>query len=192
MFECVHSTISFTYAQKWIVIEMAPVIVAGFLLLGVFVSNVAESLRKRVRLCVVIAKTGDMLVGGIFTVSAHGLAAHGLPSSYSCQFAYLQLLYYTYFSVLKKALEIFACTKNLDGVYSLDADPSYTCWTDGGTQLKLVPFAILSIICYGLGVPCAIAVVMQKYQKRIRRDQSMPAACVLPMGACFCACLRSS
>ena len=80
MFECVHSTISFTYAQKWIVIEMAPVIVAGFLLLGVFVSNVAESLRKRVRLCVVIAKTGDMLVGGIFTVSAHGLAAHGLPS----------------------------------------------------------------------------------------------------------------
>jgi hypothetical protein len=63
------STISFTYAQKWIVIVMAPVLVAGFLLFGVFASNVAESLRKRVRLCDLVARTGDMLVGGTFVFS---------------------------------------------------------------------------------------------------------------------------
>jgi hypothetical protein len=36
-------------------------------------------------------------------------------------------LYVLYLSVVKGALSVFDCTKNKDGVYILDADPSIVC-----------------------------------------------------------------
>lgn len=133
--------------------QISPLMFAFILLLGVGMSTCAVTWKSRLTkasVCTALANTGDVLVGGIFT-----------------------LLYYTYFTVVKRALEIFACTMNADGVYSLDADPSITCWTVGTVHAKLVPSAIVSLCGYGIGVPVAIGVVMCKHREAIRRDQGL-------------------
>ena len=74
---------------------------AGVLVIAIATYNTIEGFRKHLSARVVLSSMADVLVGGVFT-----------------------LLYYTYFTVVRRALEIFACTKNKEGVWSLDADPS--------------------------------------------------------------------
>ncbi len=38
-------------------------------------------------------------------------------------------LYFLYLTVVKGALSVFDCSKNKDGVWILDADPSIKCYT---------------------------------------------------------------
>ncbi len=82
------------------------------------------------------------------------------------------LLYYTYFTVVRRALDIFSCTLNDGGVYTLDADPSVRCWAPG-SQAALLPWALLSLVGYGGGVPVAIAFVLRRYRARMAADQAL-------------------
>ena len=83
------------------------------------------------------------------------------------------LLYYTYFTVVRRALDIFSCTLNDGGVYTLDADPSVRCWAPGSGQAALLPWALLSLVGYGGGVPAAIAFVLRRYRARMAADQTL-------------------
>ena len=114
-------TISFTYAQKWTFMQLSPLFVSGILLLGVVMSTAAQSLRKSttISFCVAIANVGDVLVGGVFT-----------------------LLYYTYFTVVKGALEIFACTEDGDGVYRYVRPRTPTC----AIHVSRIEFSLYSSI----------------------------------------------
>jgi hypothetical protein len=84
-----------------------------------------------------------------------------------------RLLYYTYFTVVRRALDIFACTANDGGVYTLDADPAVRCWAPGSVQAGLIPWALLSLAGYGVGVPAAIAFVLHRYRARMAADQAL-------------------
>jgi hypothetical protein len=143
-------TISFTYGQKWALIELFPIFVSGLLVIVVAMSNAVDIVRHKRACAAVFARTTDVLIGGIFT-----------------------LLYYTYFIVLRRALEVFSCAQEAGGFYTLNADPSIRCWEAGSPQTNLVPWAIASIVGYGAGVPCAIAVVSIKYRLNIQRDQRL-------------------
>ena len=74
---------------------------AGVLVISIGTYNAVEVFRKRMSVRLVLSSMADVAVGGVFT-----------------------LMYYTYFTVVRRALEIFACTENGEGVWSLDADPS--------------------------------------------------------------------
>ena len=67
------------HTQKWIFMELFPVLMAGVLLVSIGVSSIVDTLRTRVvmmrerrTLCDACANTGDVLVGGIFTCVCAG------------------------------------------------------------------------------------------------------------------------
>ena len=141
--------------------QLFPLMMAGLLLVSIAVSSVAdvygrgqqkgERGRRGPRaLCDACASTGDVLVGGVFT-----------------------LLYYTYFTVVRRALDVFACTLNNGGVYTLDADPSVRCWVRGGVHESLVPWAVASLIGFGAGVPSSIAFVLYRFRAPMGADQTL-------------------
>ncbi len=57
-------TISFTYAQKFALLELFPIFVFGLLLLGMAVSTGAELMKTKRACCSILANMGDVLVGG--------------------------------------------------------------------------------------------------------------------------------
>lgn len=142
-------TIKFTYEQKWAFYELSPLMLAGGMMFGILLFNVVEGVRLRLRVRVVFAKAGDVAVGGVFT-----------------------LLYYTYFTVVRQALEIYACTRGADGGYTLDAEPGIVCWR-GGQHGRLVAFASASLVGYGVGVPSLFGWVLWYFKERIRADQNL-------------------
>jgi hypothetical protein len=94
------------------------------------------------------------------------------------------LLYYLYLPLLRLALEIVNCQR-------IDPDDgnSYTTWTSincpGGycqcwgdwsdPQMKLLPYAIGSIIIYSIGYPVYVSYVIYKYFHLIQEDQLLRA-----------------
>ena len=46
-------------------------------------------------------------------------------------------------------------------------------WEPNTDQAELVPYAVLALVGYGLGVPSTIGVVMWKYKSAMQRDQSL-------------------
>ena len=143
---------SFTYYEKWVGMQLFPLLMTAVLLLGAGVSNVVDAIRGHARCscCMLCAKTGDVLVGGVFTV-----------------------LYYTYFTVVRRSLDVFACTPGAGGVSTLNADPSISCWVPGGVHAALVPRAATSLVVYGAGVPAAIGFVLWRFRAKIRADQRL-------------------
>jgi hypothetical protein len=82
-----------------------------------------------------------------------------------------QILYFTYMITLSRSLEVFKCTLDLAASrWTLDAEPGLTCW-DGSTQSRLLPWAALTLVLYGVGVPLLFGYVFKKHGAAIRRDQ---------------------
>ena len=151
-------TISFTYAQKWAILQAFPPIMAVILSLGIIMSVFATSLlqccrcRGRAELCssYVWTVAWDGIVGGVFA-----------------------LVYYSYFMLVRQSFDIFACSENADGTYSLNSDPSSACWTPGSVQQQLMPYAALSLLVYGLGIPAMFLLVLYRNRDAVRRDQTL-------------------
>ena len=81
------------------------------------------------------------------------------------------MLYFTYMITLSRSVEVFKCTRDAAANrWTLDAEPSLSCW-DGGVQSHLVPWAVVTLVLYGLGVPSLFAWVFWKHGAAIRRDQ---------------------
>lgn len=76
--------------------------------------------------------------------------------------------------VVRRALDVFDCTRGPDGRWTLDSDPSLGCWApDATVHAALVPWAGLSLALYGLGVPLAFARVLHAHSAAIVRDQKL-------------------
>lgn len=84
---------------------------------------------------------------------------------------FLSALYYMYLVVASSALEIFDCTENANGLVTLDAEPSLTCWE--GVHAELWPYALASLIGYGVGIPSLFAAVVRYYREDIKYDQAL-------------------
>lgn len=83
---------------------------------------------------------------------------------------FLSANYYVYLVVASSALEIFDCSENANGLITLDAEPSLTCWE--GVHDELWPYALASLIVYGLGIPGLFGWIVWHYRQDIRYDQA--------------------
>lgn len=110
-------TISFTYGEKWALLELFPVFVSVLLLIGVAVSTTFELWRTKRACYTIVAKMGDVLVGGAFSVCARSVMYNCTLGITTFRAGIFTLLYYTYFIVVKRALEVFACTQEEGGFY---------------------------------------------------------------------------
>ena len=70
-------------------------------------------------------------------------------------------------------VRVCACVSLWPCRYTLDADPGIECWAAGSGQAKLVPFAAVCLVLYGLGVPFLMAWVLLRNGEAIRRDQAL-------------------
>ena len=75
--------------------------------------------------------------------------------------------------VVRRALDVFACTRGASGAYTLNVDPSIECWDGASVQATLIPYAALSIVGYGLGVPALFAATLYRQRESIVRDQKL-------------------
>jgi hypothetical protein len=78
------------------------------------------------------------------------------------------ILYYTYFAVVRGALNVFACVE-YGGRSVLRSDPSLECWT--GTHSTLTRYAVASLVIYGAGVPALFSMIFTKNALNIKQDQ---------------------
>jgi hypothetical protein len=62
-------TLSFTYEEKWALMELFPIGVSGLLLIGVALSTTVELWKTKRAFCNIFAKMGDVLVGGRFQIA---------------------------------------------------------------------------------------------------------------------------
>lgn len=85
-------------------------------------------------------------------------------------------LYFLYLMVVKGALSVFDCSKNKDGAYILDADPSIRCDEPGGVQVSMKPAAVLSLIGYTIGLPTAFLCILVRFRREIQEDQRLRVA----------------
>ncbi|KNC52475.1 uncharacterized protein AMSG_08032 [Thecamonas trahens ATCC 50062] len=74
--------------------------------------------------------------------------------------AYVMFVLVAYVFVAHKALEVFACTKQTDGTYFLNAHPSMKCYV--GEWWDLLPWTILAALLYCAGIPLVFAAVLVK------------------------------
>lgn len=57
---------SFTYGQKWALMELFPIFVSVLLLIGAALATIAEQFKTKQALRDSFAKMGDVLVGGMW------------------------------------------------------------------------------------------------------------------------------
>ncbi len=87
----------------------------------------------------------------------------------------LMILDLSYFAVAKSSLEIFDC-KKVDRQFVLDKENTIVCYDQSGKITSeyngLLPWAIISLIVYVVGIPLAFAVLLLVNRKRIMEDVS--------------------
>ena len=151
-------TISVSYSEKWVVIQLFPPIMCVILAVGI----VLPVLLANVRRCIVRRGHADFCNGHEWAASWDGIVG-----------GVLAVAYYSYFMLVSHSLHIFACTRAASGQLTLNSDPSIACWTPGSMQMQLLPFAVLSLFVYGAGIPLAFALLLHCSREAVHRDQSM-------------------
>jgi hypothetical protein len=96
-----------------------------------------------------------------------------LPSSPWNSFPWTDVAPHTHHWQVKGALSVFDCSKNQNGVYILDADPSVVCNLPGGVQQAMKPAAALSLVVYTVGLPIAFLSILVVHRTAIFRDQTL-------------------
>lgn len=86
-------TISFTYGQKWALMELFPIFVSGLLLIGVAVSTGVELFKTKQALSSIFAKMGDVLVGGAVEMCTHCLTYRSNTNVFWLRCFYAALLH---------------------------------------------------------------------------------------------------
>ncbi len=163
-------TLTFTFSEKWYAMQMFPPMMFCVLSTGIIVSQMAPPLLKRMW-CTSCARSDRPWTGAEWQRSGWGDVKKAWGDAWDAvTAAFFTLLYYSYFMVVRRALEIFACTQ-YDGKWTLNSDPSLTCWV--GVHARVVPYAALSLGVYGLGIPLAFGYVFWRHKNAIKRDQEL-------------------
>jgi hypothetical protein len=77
--------------------------------------------------------------------------------------------------MVKNSFVMFACTPNSSGQSILDASPSIVCSNSDPVYRRLFPFAVVSFIGYGVGIPALFSFILYKFRTEIHGDQSLRA-----------------
>jgi len=128
------------YHQKWLITMGLPLVIVAVLFLLTLLSH---------------------------TVSLVGKS--GIPFSLLLT-AIVALASFAYMLLAAKAVEFFACTRQDDGRYLLNADPSLECYDDW--WMALLPAAAGAVILYVLGIPAVFAGIMFKYRNTLEDTRS--------------------
>jgi hypothetical protein len=87
----------------------------------------------------------------------------------------MSLVYFLYLTVCRAAFDIVNCQDTLPpaGRMYMVAMPLEECYTPGGLQSRLLPYAIIVLLFYGLGFPFGIVILFLLKKKAILADQSL-------------------
>ena len=88
----------------------------------------------------------------------------------------LVMLYYLYLYITRTVLDVFNCspTDPPDGHEYLEVIFE-RCWEAGGTQMTLLPFALLAMAVYVVGYPSTVFFLLHRDRVRIMEDQLLRA-----------------
>ena len=75
----------------------------------------------------------------------------------------LMILVMAYIPLCNFTLQYFNCTNQLDGSWSLDAQPSLKCYDD--KHMSYLPWALWGVLVYMIGIPAIVAIIL-----RINKD----------------------
>jgi hypothetical protein len=156
--ECVMPDI--TYEMKWFATMLLPVVAGGALVVAFWYKVVYKRWVQRKK--------------GWKKLSSHGNALVGL---------YVLMLYYLYLPLIVKALDVMNCNPAIpdDGKQYTDWTSAScdggmcVCWEPGKTQMKLVPYAVLALLLYGVGFPLIVTLVVIRHRIVIKEDQLLRA-----------------
>lgn len=153
-------SINFTFADKFFITQSFPFMIVIILVAVYIVHKIRKQCASRAqdgteRWKEALAqstspRTVDLVVGALFQIS-----------------------YYSYFVLVRGSLSIFDCARTRSGAVVLESDPSIHCWEPGGVHERLHPWAVASIVVYGLGIPVACGLVLLKHRHRIQEDQAL-------------------
>merc|ERR1711871_1861550 len=98
---------------------------------------------------------------------------------------FLSVFYLMYVTLVKKAMDIFNCSPAdppddpSNPTLFMDMQPDQVCFQPGnwdtGLHVKLIPYAIAAVACYGLAFPTFVFFKFQKNRKIIFEDQLLAA-----------------
>ena len=84
--------------------------------------------------------------------------------------------------MLRNQLDVFNCTEtdpSDDNSYTAFTSPSCgglcKCWEEGSLQMSLVPFAVITFLCYSVGFVVFLYYTLKKYRLIILEDQYLRA-----------------
>lgn len=88
----------------------------------------------------------------------------------------LTMCYYLYLYVVRTTLDIFNCSPTTppDGNEYMEA-VFVKCYEPGGLHMRLLPFAVLFVLLYGVGYPLLLAWLLWRHRMTIREDQVLRA-----------------
>ena len=139
------------YYTKWMFIEALPLAAIVMFSFG----HVVLFCYKKFILCRSGKTTGhvNMMIGSLFL-----------------------LLYYLYLYITRTTLDVFNCapTDPYDG-YTYLSVVFERCWEPGGIHLRLLPFAICTLVAYTLMYPAVVGVILRRYRFLIMEDQLLLA-----------------
>ena len=76
--------------------------------------------------------------------------------------------------IMRSSFIPFACTSR-NGVSVLNAEPSIQCSVSDPSYWRMRAVGGISIVAYGVGLPCLFAFFLHKYRAEITADQRMRA-----------------
>eukprot|EP00505_MAST-04D_sp_SCG-Rhode-Island_P004559 Stramenopile-MAST_4_protein_4559 len=87
----------------------------------------------------------------------------------------MSLVYFLYLTVCRAGFDIVNCQDTLPptGRMYMVAMPLEECYTPGGLQSRLLPYAVIVLLFYGLGFPFGIVIFFLLKKKAILADQSL-------------------
>ena len=141
-------SIPMTFWQKWEMVQVSPLALCAVLCVYYGVVAAVVAARRGTAAHAAVGRLADLAVGSCFTV-----------------------LYYTFFVVVRGGLEILDCRLDKSGRYHLDSEPTITCYS--AAHSAMVPFAALSLLFYGLGIPALFASALFRHRDAMRRDVAM-------------------
>jgi hypothetical protein len=87
----------------------------------------------------------------------------------------MSMVYFLYLTVCRAGFDVLNCQDTMPptGKFYMVSMPLEECYKDGGMQLRLLPYAVLLLLVYGVGFPAGIAFIFALKKKTILADQSL-------------------
>lgn len=105
----------------------------------------------------------------------HLFSSTMMNSRFIC--AIITFLNLDYMQLVSAGVELFDCTKQPAGFYTMTAYPAMRCYSDD--WMKKVPYAIAALCIYGAGIPLLFFILMVYQRRRSANPMSPGAAAAL-------------